>query len=136
MRIRLEEDAFRRGRALIRAEAHPRERDLTAQIVLGGHEVAGAHAALVLDDKVDRRFLWRDRSKPRDLGERLPGELLQPRGLEGHEEHALCAARGEVEVLPLLAWGTHLAGDPFAHRRIAEANEPRLEPALLHPRRH
>src|SRR5256885_7634471 len=49
VRIRFQEHALRRGRGFVRAEAHPLDRDLAAQVVLRRDEVARAYPAFVLD---------------------------------------------------------------------------------------
>src|SRR5439155_9415752 len=68
--------------------------------------------------------------------QRLAGQWLERLVLEGNEEHAFGAARGEIEVLPVRTRRAHLALDAFTERRIPKPSEPRAKTALLDPRRH
>ena len=82
MRMRTQEHALRRGRRFVRAEAHPRQRDLPTQVLLGCDEIARADPALVPDDEIDRRLLRRRPTRDRYLEKRAASERLEPLVLE------------------------------------------------------
>ena len=136
MRIRFEEHTLGRGGGLVRAKAHPVERDFAAQVVLRRDEVARPHAALILDHEIHRGLFRRSPAHLRDLGQRPSGKWLQRVALEGDEEHSLRPAGGKVEVLPVRSRRAHFACEPLAKALVAKARDPRAESAFLDPRWH
>src|SRR5437660_245808 len=129
VRVGLEEHAFRRGRRLVGAEAHPLDRDLAPNVVLRGDEVARADAALVFDDEIYRRLLGGSATDLCYVGERLSGERLECVALEGNEQDPVGAAGGDVEILPVPSRRAHLVLDALGQGRFPKASEPRAKTA-------
>ena len=131
----VEEDALRRLRFGVRAEADPGQLHLAAQVVLGHAEVHGEDAALVLDDEVDQR-----------VGGGVAAALLHDVG-EGHalqRLHVRLAQTGqqdvlrrqhEAAILPVDAWLCHLRGDAGAHGGVAQTFDQGRDAAFVGPGR-
>src|SRR3977135_1157955 len=74
---RKQEDSPGRIALRVRSEAHPRQRDLAANIVLAHEKVADADTGAVFDYQIDGSVLRRHAAHFRDLRKRLARERLQ-----------------------------------------------------------
>ncbi len=136
MRVRQQEYALGRHRAtasepkLIQGSAV-----CATHVVLGHQRVGDPDPRAVLDHEVDRGVLRRHAPFLRDRRERPPGERLQLRVLEGEQQRAF-GTGVQIQVLPVLGRVTHLGDHAGPDGRVAQARDPGLEAAVLHPGRH
>ncbi|MCR5879989.1 hypothetical protein [Phenylobacterium sp. J367] len=119
----------------VRTEAHPGERRLARDVLLGHQEIDHLHAGAVLDHEIDGGVLRADPALAGDLGQGLAGQRLQLRVLEADQQGALGAGVA-LQVLEPLGRSAHLGQDLGPGGGVLQPLDPLLHAAGLNPGRH
>src|SRR5207249_10586912 len=115
-----EKDAFGRLRSFVATEAHPRQRDQFAHILLGHQEVNRTDARFILDEEIDERLHRILTALGGDLRQRFALEWLELFFLEADQQDVLGGAGPDVEILPTRILFANFAADARSEVGVAQ----------------